>query len=389
MRTLIVFLISVLLSIQLDAQVFQASKLPFLLNQSRKDSIANTERIAAIKFHRIINEYRNKNKLDSLAWDDTLWVAARNHCVWMETNNELSHIQKEGTKYFTGNNPGDRYDYASANKGLGSWSGENALYNFSDNGSDIEAISNEMAEQAFTQWKNSPGHDQNMRAPSSRSHAVAFILDPSGKVWATDLFSYQSFDKPNASLASEFAFARIKFPAPDANTKTVSTKKPGVKRLSKSELEQTRIKLLALLENSKSVKKSKAMAKAANRHAEYLATAKKLTHTEKKNKPFFYGVTEKNRMMKASFGLYFFSQRKMPLSESIAQVTNDIAEQDLVELAAKLNTALDEEKKLVGPSVSAGYGITIKQVKNQLKVFAVRLEGVKSGTEEFAEVSEK
>ncbi len=191
MKASLVFLIVILLHQPLIAQVFQVNKLTAVINQCTKDSVQKTERLAALKFHTLINEYRKKNKIDTLVWDDVLWLAARNHSVWMGTNGELSHSEKEGTKNFTGTDPGDRYYYAS-NHNSDNWSGENALYNWNDDGATMEIISDEMAKGSFLQWKNSPGHDANMRAKGSRSHAVAFYLEPQGAVWATDLFSYDS-----------------------------------------------------------------------------------------------------------------------------------------------------------------------------------------------------
>ena len=367
------------------AQVFQVSKLSSVIVQCNKDSVLKTERLAALKFHKLINKYRTKNKLDTLEWDDVLWLAARNHSVWMGTNNVLSHSEKEGTRNFTGTNPGQRYEYASSNAS-DNWSGENALYNWNDEGNSIDEISSEMAQASFTQWKNSPGHDENMRAKASKSHAVAFYLEPQGAVWATDLFSY---DVVNGSKLSEVKQLALSENEISKASRFTVEKKNKVKRLSYSEIENISNSLLSELENSNSVKQSKVMKIAASRHAEYMADSKNLTHSERKDFPGFYAVTEKNRMMKASFGMYFFQHNKIHLHESIAKVKTEIDDIDVASLAGEVISSLDTEKKINGITLATGFGISIRQEKNQLKVYAVRLEGMKLTAQKLNELSNK
>ncbi len=381
MRSAFVFLILIFFHIQIAAQVFQVTQLAAVINQTKKDSVQKTERLASLKFHKLINDYRKKNKLDTLAWDDVLWLAARNHSVWMGTNNVLSHSEREGTKNFTGADPGGRYAYASAHSS-DDWSGENALYNWSDDGETIEEISDEIASESFTQWKNSPGHDENMRAKSSRSHAVAFYLEPQGPVWATDLFSYQS---PSGNELAPTDNSVVNFELVKGSTE----KKKIVKRMSVIELEQTRSKLLEMIKSNSAVPENKAMEKAAMNHARYMANLKTLTHNENKYHPGFYGETEMKRMMKASLGLYFFSQNKIQLSESIASVKTEIEDLDISELVSAITSDLDSNAKIKGNPVSAGYGISIIQIKTQLKIYAVRLEGVKASCPDRDELADK
>jgi uncharacterized protein YkwD len=387
MKTVIVFLISFLISSGLIAQIFQTSQLSAVIKKCYTDSVQKTERLAALKFHKLINQYRKENKIDSLAWDDTLWLASRNHNIWMGENAKLSHTQTENTKYFSGKGPGDRYKYATADKGGSSWSGENALYNYSDNGSSIEQISETMAKAAFNQWKNSLGHDENMRAPQSNSHGTAFYLEPDGPVWATDLFSYKKFDDnfpwvkaDPASLEKEVAFADVK---------NVKTKAETVKKIRIKDAQQLNVNLLAMLEQISSAKTNKAIKKAAQKHANYIAYSKKLTHKEKKNNPGFYGATEKQRMMKASFGWYLFQQRKTPVSESIAQIQLSEIPSDVTFLAREVNVALDTEKDLQGTAVTSGYGVAFKQVKNTLNIYVVRVERVKPESQFLSQLSSK
>lgn len=380
-----VFFSMMFASITLHAQVFQVSKLTSVINQCNKDSVLKTERVAALKFHKLINEYRIKNKIDTLEWDDVLWLAARNHSVWMGTNNQLSHSEKEGTINFTGTGPGERYDYASVN-GTSDWSGENALYNWSDDGSTLEEISSQMASESFTQWKNSPGHDQNMRAQASRSHAVAFYLEPQGAVWATDLFSYTTVkgEKPadvKQLALSEKEISKVSHTKPD--------KKIKAKRLSANEIEIIAKNIVSQLEITSSAKKIKFLKTAALRHAKYMADSKNLTHNEKKDFPAFYAKNEKKRVMKASLGLFFFSENKVHLYESIAKVKTEVNKIDVSELSDALIASLDAEKKVSGIPVSSGFGVSIRQEKGELKIYAVRLEGMKLTAPRLNELSNK
>ena len=374
MKTVISLLLSLFISSGLMAQIFQTSQLSILIKKCYSDSVQKTERLAALKFHKLINKYRKENKIDTLAWDDTLWLASRNHNIWMGENAKLSHTQTEDTKFFTGKGPGDRYNYATANKGRSSWSGENALYNYNDNGSSVEEISESMAAAAFRQWKDSPGHDENMRAPQSHSHGTAFYLEPDGPVWATDLFSYKKFD-------DNFPWVKVDLVALEkeeakADKKSTNIKSESKKKIRIKDAQQISESLLVLLEQNNPVKTNKAMKKAAQKHADYIAYSKKLSHDEMKKKPGFYAATEKQRMFKASFGWYFFQQKKTPVSESIAQIQLTELPADISLLAIEVNTALDTEKVLKGAPVKSGYGVAFKQVKNALNIYVVRVERV-------------
>ena len=189
-------LFSISLLFYLPISAFAKGKLEFVqrLNAIKKtaetDSVQFIERLAAFYFHENINEYRKASNKGKLVWDDTLWLASRNHCVWMAANNELSHDEKKGTYFFSGKEPGNRIVYVSSGKSKLSWSGENALYNYSSKGNNANEIAKNIADLSFEQWKNSPGHNENMLNSASYGHGVAFII--SGfLVWGTDLFMYE------------------------------------------------------------------------------------------------------------------------------------------------------------------------------------------------------
>jgi len=170
------------------AQIYTESDVSSLLKKSEKDSIEQIERLAALEFHKLINQYRNKNNLSTLVWDETLWITTRNHSTWMLKTGKLSHQQTTKNEYFTGSNPGDRFNYAAGGSSRNSWSGENALYNYSAYGRNIEDIAKNIAKSSFNQWKKSPGHNRNMLGKNHASHGTAFKLNGS-QVWGTDLFA--------------------------------------------------------------------------------------------------------------------------------------------------------------------------------------------------------
>lgn len=164
-----------------------------LLVKAERDSVAYIERLAALEFHKLINQYRKENDLNEIKWNETLWIATINHNTWMDNASNLSHHQKSNTKYFTGISPGNRLDFAAGGDADISWSGENALYNYSSYGKSKEEIAKNIAQRSFNQWQNSPGHNKNMLGKSHGSHGVAFKITD-GRVWGTDLFSSAGFD---------------------------------------------------------------------------------------------------------------------------------------------------------------------------------------------------
>ncbi len=189
MKTLqVILLAAFIICTNIEAQICKASKIPTLLKTAKHDRKQKIERLAALKFHKLINAYRMKNRINEMKWDESLWLTCRNHDIWMSANNVLSHDEDKGTKYFTGIEPGDRYVYVTSGKGNYEWSGENALYNYDKNGKTINEVANCIAKNAFEQWKHSPGHNENMLGKRHTAHGVAFYIGKGGIVYGTDLF---------------------------------------------------------------------------------------------------------------------------------------------------------------------------------------------------------
>ena len=120
---------------------------------------------------------------------------------------------------------------------------------------------------------------------------------------------------------------------------------------------------------------NKAMEKASLNHSVYMSTVKQLTHNEVKTKRNFYGQNAKQRMIKATYGLFYLSKNKSKLIESIALIESDIKTLDIEKLVDEIQTKLDLDKKTSSNNSKMGYGIILKQNKNSLNIYATRILG--------------
>lgn len=357
----------------LNAQVPKAPKLASIIQNSRLDSVSRIERLAAMKFHQKINAYRVSSNVDTLAWNDTLWLASLNHCKWMEANNLLSHGEQQGSPMFSGTGPGERYSYVAGENGRCSWSGENALYNWSCAGSTIDRIAENIAQNSLVQWQNSPGHNRNMLAKGSKVHGVAFLIGKNNKVWSTDLFAYPYYNlRPNTTV--------IVKADPPAQTNSINPQKKNdapstsQSRFVKLDLAKTSSDVLAALyeKSGSDARRNGAMERAAMSHAQYVASTKKISHDERKGRRYYTGTTLRKRMMKASRGRNLLERRKWEFTESIAMVEADAAALDIGSLVNEIVTRLNAENECSNPA-QVGYGLIIKRVKNKLTIYVVRV----------------
>jgi uncharacterized protein YkwD len=182
-----ILLIVMFRSKNIFCQIYKSNHWNLAAKNAKVDSVNTIERLAAFKFNTKINNYRKEKGLPVLQWDEALWLAARNHSVWMNVHNKLMHAEMENTTFFSGKTPNDRIAYVLGNSNYYSFTGENALYNFSAYGETINEIAENISEESFNDWKNSHGHNSNM-LNNFNIHGVAFIISER-KVWATDLLS--------------------------------------------------------------------------------------------------------------------------------------------------------------------------------------------------------
>lgn len=173
------------------------------INSSESASIKE-ERAIALAFHQLINDYRISNKLKTILWDDTLWLVARNHNLWMSKTQKLSHLQNVNNDFFTGKEPEERLRFVNKQIIYNNWNGENCLY-FDGFTSPIQISHENAAKDIFELWRNSAGHNNNMLKASHQSHGLSVYIDNGGRLWATDLFGIQWLD--NSASNNKLAYA--------------------------------------------------------------------------------------------------------------------------------------------------------------------------------------
>jgi uncharacterized protein YkwD len=333
-----------------------------LINHSKQDSIAKIERLAALEFHKLINEYRKTLKIDTIAWNETLWIASRNHCVWMASADQLSHTQKTNNSNFTGTNPGDRYDYASGGKSSYAWSGENALYNYSANGIDANAIAKNIAKASFNQWKQSTGHNRNMMSRSHGMHGTAFIIKDH-KVWSTDLFA-SCTDCPSPYSPPLLANKK-------EETKPVTTFRKTEPTIKKINTVKTRIeleeKVIQKLSNSLeySLKRSKKFDNEAYVQAQTLLN-KKFSATENETVVLTEAETYYREKL---FGL--IKKPTVVYSLVMEQSINDF---DLEKLSEDIANKV-QENMLFSSRQHMGIALAIRKKKDVLRISLVSILG--------------
>lgn len=178
-------LLSVFCSSYVSGQNMQVHDLPDILNKinSGQDSTLSFSRECSILFHKKLNAYRKENQLKELLWNDTLWLAALNHSVYLDKNLLFSHSEDPHLPCFTGINPGERYQFVLAGSAQSSSCGENIFMM-----SGVRYTSGEIASMMFNTWKNSEGHNRNMLYNSYYDHAVCAYFGNQGLI-ATDIFS--------------------------------------------------------------------------------------------------------------------------------------------------------------------------------------------------------
>lgn len=347
-----------------------------IVQTAETDSIQYIERYAAYLFHEKLNSYRAAKQLNTLAWDDTLWLASRNHTQWMKINNKLSHDENTGTAAFTGKSPGDRYNYASTGNGKAAWCGENALYNYSADPGTANQVAERIAQYALEQWQGSPGHNENMLYESAFIEGTAFILSGE-QVWATSLFARKPFngayqpmaiakpitDKFNSTVPSSHSTVALNTPAPN---------KP-VKKQSTSQMEKS-IRESITSGMYTGVETEKALTQAAKSHVAYMTLHKTTGSEEKKGKSRFTGSTPEKRVRKASRGMGFFKMLRTRIQELTFTKTYPVDSFDPAAVTTEATSAFNAERSANGDLKSVGMAVQVRKDKTTYKVHIVALE---------------
>lgn len=376
-RIIIVGLLSLTAFIPLNAQNKPAKveTLNTIVKTSETDSLQYIERLAAYLFHQKLNSYRVAEGLNAVLWDDSLWLACRNHTQWMNTNNQLSHDEKSGTSGFSGTSPGDRYSYVTSDKGKSAWCGENALYNYSANGSNVADIAERVAQSSFEQWQASPGHNANMLYENMYVEGTAFIINHD-QVWATSLFARKPFTDSYAPMAfakpmsDKFKDGPV---TPNNNTVANNTTAPTGKKQTTSQMEKS---IRESLTNGiyLDVDTDKGLASAAKNHLAYMTLHKTVGVKEEKGKSRFTGKTTKKRVMKASHGTELFKRMRTCVQEMTFKKVYDSNTFDASMAVADATAEFDKKRTLNTDLKSVGMSVQIRKVKTEFTVYIVVLE---------------
>ena len=183
---LLIGLLSILFSFESVAQkkaLKYASDVANLKEQLKTDTVLSFEYACAMEFHKYINDYRMSRKLKPLRWNDTLWVVAMNHGIYLNENDLFSHQQITRKSLFSGVQPGNRYNFVVQSKQNIAGYGEN-LFMISFFNLNTPA---HYALEAFNAWKKSPGHNKNMLYKSFDEHGTAVVSSESDLIF-TDFF---------------------------------------------------------------------------------------------------------------------------------------------------------------------------------------------------------
>ena len=180
---------------QLADTLFTGRDIQWLFEFKDSNNKLKMERLASYYFHQKINSYRKTRRLKTLYWEDRLWIAARNHNVYLGEIGTLTHRQNEGKSFFSGVTPNDRVNYVAFDNEI-SFVGENCCQ-FSTSFSDwntltedqISEIAYNIATDAFEIWRKSSGHHQNMIQNEYFFHGTSFIVLSNGNVYGTSKFA--------------------------------------------------------------------------------------------------------------------------------------------------------------------------------------------------------
>lgn len=390
---LMLFLVSDVLHARsvVPQKVYTAAQLPALLKKAKTDSLLSEERAASLLFHDLLNGYRKENNLDTIPFNDSLWLTARNHCVWMQRNKMLEHEQKSGTELFTGATMYSRYDYLVSSKRSRYVC---AAENVARGGTSAAATRNsrvwDMAEWAFNTWKASPGHKANMLNPATYlHHGVYFLIDKEqGTVWTNDVYA-RDIVKSLAAIGHKPTEPVIEPVA--TNTVAVGTPKETPQEVKDTETvvpvsyEQVsaenfspmkaRKALLPQLYSGMGKKKDDVIATAALNHAKYLASVKDSCNEEKKGKSYYTGKFVEQRVKNAAKTFHKRKYRKMTYNEEIVYIEMTVAEYNEKALADRLRKKLEAgSREREKAPTHVGFGIEVKKTRDVVKIWAVRID---------------
>ncbi len=207
--------------------LYKEGDLQALFSGINEDKLLQIERMAAYEFHQLINVYRQSKKLKTLYWDDKLWLAARNHSVYLIQNcKSLTHTESAAKTYFTGKEPSDRMDYVTYGSKEYAFGGfencavsgemvpESALKSLPQEitWAEMVELARGTASEMFELWKHSPGHNTNMLEKEHLAHGTSIVFGEHAN-YATSVFTQvQEYYSPDSLVLSFHENSKSYFP---------------------------------------------------------------------------------------------------------------------------------------------------------------------------------
>jgi len=348
---------------QIQDRVYTEGNLVELFRNIETDEKLQFERLIAYHFHQIINEYRQTKGKKTLYWDDRLWLAARNHNLYMNAADELTHGESSKNSFYTGGAPTTRMKYTSYGLIQTDGGGENCLMFSLDEEEMTNELALSIAQDGFDQWRNSDGHNQNMLNSDYFAHGTAFSTN--GAVYGTTAFctTPAAFNKNEIEISWDEELAAKHPPLFKENGLEFKRYEWDV-RLD----EYAMFYILNQESKLNGLEEKDAAFTAAKMHLIYLLNENATGLEENKKAKSFYGTTSKKRYLKATKYLGIFGLLKYKVQEILFQfeITED-------ELKTKTAIIILEEKLKNGfpiPDRAEYWGGIIQLVKRGEKYIA-------------------
>ena len=174
---------------------------PTVPNTDNQSTMSESEFIAAIQqeFHKLLNEHRVANGKKPITYNSALqpYADIRGEEIMIK----FDHTRPNGKSYESVI-PSDflkssRVD--SSGSIILEGSGENiaGCTNFFEANHFNQEIANKIANQFFTQWKKSPGHNYNMLHESNISHALGIGFQKDNNNWINNIYAADLFLQQN------------------------------------------------------------------------------------------------------------------------------------------------------------------------------------------------
>ena len=183
-----IFAFVVLLSTMSIHAQYKLNEIDQALAFQKKEALSKIILEAEILFLEKVNEYRKSKKKEVLEMRNEALLMALNHSIWMRHNNNLTHTQKKGTRFFSGSSLFKRLEFVDEKSGIEIVSENVAELNLTEEDYEDKAnLAEYLAENFFDTWKSSPRHRENMLNKELKFHGIS-IVQKGDRFYATHVF---------------------------------------------------------------------------------------------------------------------------------------------------------------------------------------------------------